>query len=406
MRNQLTGVPALTVMHLIPMVGHASGGLGPVALGLSAAQRALGVPATVWSMDTEESLAALGAELALPPGAVRTFPVLGPERLAYSPSAERAALHQDGASYSVLHLHSIWTACSHLSVKWRDRYDRPTIIAPHGSLGTWALRRSKLRKRLATWAYESRNLHTASCIHALSEMEAQNIRDYGLTNPIAIIPNGLPEAWLASTGDGMRFRQAHQLPKDKRLLLFLSRITPIKGLPMLLGALAQCHPAQRDWLLVIAGPDEFNHRDEIQALADQLGISAMIHFVGALYGQQKRDAFAAAELFVLPSYSEGVPMAVLEALGTGIPVLATEAVPILQLGSLGCGWRVAIQQGAIYEALGDALTQSPDTLRMMGQKGRAFVAASYTWRHAAERSVRCYRWLLGEEEQPEFVLRH
>lgn len=375
-----------------------------MALGLAAAQRSLGGQAAIWSTDGEQELADLAQERGLPDDLVRRFAVVGPARLAYSPDAERAALSADGAQYAVLHLHSLWTACSHLSLRWREKYQRPTIIAPHGSLKPWAMRRSVLRKRLSLWAYEAKNFRTAACFHALSESEVPDFRDFGLRNPIAIIPNGIAEDWLASTGDGERFRAACAIPADKRLLLFLSRITPVKGLPLLLRAMAASRAALRDWLLILAGPNEFGHQQELEDLVGELSLSNLVRFVGPLYGQQKRDVFAAAELFVLPSLSEAAPMAALESLGTGTPVLTTEAVSLPELTREACGWRTAIADTAIAEALCAAIALSPEELQVMGQRGKAIVGQCYTWRQAAARSLACYRWLLGEGERPDFVL--
>ncbi|MHB9024883.1 MAG: glycosyltransferase [Armatimonadota bacterium] len=399
----LSTTQPLQILHLIPMVGYASGGLGPVALELSSAQRTLGNRATIWSTDSEQAFADLTHDRALPADLVRRFPAIGPARLAYSPAAERVACSEEGAQFHLLHLHSLWTACSALSLHWRQRYHRPTIITPHGSLTPRALRRSVLRKRLSWWAYEARNFRAASCFHALSMTELTDIRDFGIRAPIAVIPNGISEEWLASTGVGARFREAFAIAADQRLLLFLSRITPIKGLPLFLRAMAACRQALRDWLLVLAGPDEFGHQRELQTLLEQLDIAHRVRFVGPLYGQMKRDAFAAAEVFVLPSHSEGAPMSVLEALGAGVPVLTTEAVSLPELHRDQCGWQVAATEPALRGGLTAVIAESPAALQAMGQRGKALVAGSYTWRIAAVRSLQCYRWLLDEEEQPECV---
>ena len=74
-----------------------------------------------------------------------------------------------------------------------------------------------------------------------------------------------------------------------------------------------------NWLLVIAGPDEFNHAARIAELIKEQEMERWVRVVGPLYGQQKRDAFAAASFFVLPSYSESFSNVVLEALGAGVP---------------------------------------------------------------------------------------
>ncbi|MEM4360292.1 MAG: glycosyltransferase [Candidatus Bilamarchaeaceae archaeon] len=394
----------LHILHLTNFIGKCSFGVGPIILGLAASQQALGHDVSIYSMDEDSEARELEAAYRLRAGTIQTFPILGPSRLACSPRMEQRVL-ANAAEYDIIHAHGIWTYTSHIVNRWRARQGSPTIVVPHGSLDAWALKRSRWKKRLALWLYERENLHRASCLHALSRREAEGFRDYGLRNPIAIIPNGITEDWLASTGDAYRFRSKFGLAADVRVILFLSRITPKKGLPMLLQAMASLRESLDNWKLLIAGVNEFRHQPEVEALINHLGLNSHVQFVGPLYGQDKRDAFAVAEVFVLPSLSEGAPVVILEALGAGVPVLTTQASPWEELIKYQCGWWTEISKDAIAEALRDALPRSPSSLREMGARGKALIRERYTWDKIGQMTIQLYKWLLGESECPDFVLK-
>jgi glycosyltransferase involved in cell wall biosynthesis len=277
-------------------------------------------------------------------------------------------------------------------------------VAPHGSLEEYILNRSPWKKQLASLAYQSENLRCASCLHATSSNEAASFRRYGLTNPVAVISDGIPDAWLQSQGNAARFRARFSIRADQRLLIFLSRIHPKKGLPLLLEALARLCSQLANWSLFIAGPDEAGHQHELELLAAKLGVGGMIRFVGPLFGQDKRDAIAAADLFVLPTHSENFGIVVAEALGAGVPVLTTRGAPWEEIQTWHCGWWVDTSVIAIQEALLDATQRSKKELTVMGQHGKELVAQRYTWPRVAEQSVLLYQWLLGRSERPNFMI--
>ncbi|MGQ9682050.1 MAG: glycosyltransferase [Anaerolineae bacterium] len=392
----------MRVLHTVVSVGRESGGLGAVALGLASELPRFGCDVDVWSLDSEQE-ARVAEECWQLESRLQRFPCVGPRLLGYSPSLERSAGGAAGAVYDVLHQHSIWQGYSRATSRWRAAWRRPTVLSPHGTLEAYALARSTWKKWLALICYERANLRAASCLHALTSAEAESMRRFGLRNPIAVIQNGVSSRWLESVGQGPCFRAKCPALGRRRILLFLSRVHPKKGLSLLLRAMAGIRGRLDGWCLVIAGPDEHGHTRELRSLAESLGLSQLVEFVGPVYGQDKRDALAAADLFVLPTLSEALPIAVLEALGAGVPVVTTRGVDGREIAEQGCGWWVDISVDALAQGLADALACPQSTLLDMGRKGRALVAARYLWRHAAEKIARLYGWLLGRDPRPEFV---
>ena len=359
---------SINILH-VAAVGHQNFGVGAAVLGLAKAQMGLGALATLWTTDSEKESAEIRLRHSFSSDTFVDFPVLGPSRFGYSPAMERAAKGLPPRSNCVLHQHGVWPARAKATLCWKRSVKGPTIIAAHGELRSYPLSLSKLKKWIAYHTYVRKNFQLASCLHALSEAEMTSYRSFGLMNPVAIIPNGVDDSLHQTIGNAERFRAQFSLATDRRLLVFLSRVTPIKGIPMLLEAMASLRYQLKDWLLVIVGPDEFGHIRELRSLIDKLSLSESVRFTGPLFNEARHDALAAADVFVLPSYSEGAPMTVLEALGAGVPVLTTHGAPCEYLLEHGCGWWTAINSAGIAEGLAQAVSQPKHVLVEMESQG-------------------------------------
>jgi glycosyltransferase involved in cell wall biosynthesis len=394
----------MRIAHILPMVGRRSLGLGPVAINLAKQQRKLGCEAEIWCTDSEEEVRSAVVDNCMPEGVIARYEAFEFSRVYFSPSMERAVGRDVGGAIDVVHQHGVLTALSRVTNRWRETHKGCTVIAPHGCLDGVGLNRSWWKKKIAIMAYEGENLHRASCLHATSMLEVESLRTFGLRNPVALIPNGLSEEWLEGTGDGSRFLEDFGLQEGRPVMLYLGRVTPLKGLPMLVRALARMRCELDNWLLVIAGPDEFNHAAAIVDLIKELKMERWVRIVGPLYSQQKRDAFAAASLFVLPSYSEAFSLVVTEALGAGVPVLTTKGVPWPELETQNCGWWTEATEDGLLDTLRRIMDLPEAALGKMGRSGKELVIRSYLWSQAAQKTCLLYQWLLGGGSRPEFVI--
>ena len=367
-------------------------------------QYRLGYDAGIWCLDGDEDRRWAVQSSDLPDVNVKTFARSWPAMLGYSLSMEEAAIGPGGENVHIVHQHGIWTGVSRTTNILRQRYGIPTVVAPHGSLEGWAFNKSRWKKRLALALYERANLQKVSCLHACSNQEVSGFRDFGLNNPIAVIPNGVGNSWLKSEGSGSTFRKKFNIPESMKIFLYLSRITPIKGLPMLIEAIASIRQQFSDCVLVLAGADEFNHLKDVQKAINDFGIQNNVVLTGMLKDQVKRDAFAAADVFILPTHRENFAIVVAEALAAGVPVITTKGAPWQELVTYDCGWWTDISAGALAVALQDACARSPEVLKAMGERGRKLVSSHYTWKQAAEMTIELYEWLLGSRPRPEFVI--
>jgi poly(glycerol-phosphate) alpha-glucosyltransferase len=273
-------------------------------------------------------------------------------------------------------------------------------------LEPWALAHSAWKKGLFRRVVEDRNLRSAACIHALCGQEAQGIRTLGFGAPIAVIPNGIDLEGTREAGSANAFPATYPEARGRRIILFLGRIHPKKGLPHLLDAWAELARKERSkiegWLLVIAGPDQMGHTAGNQARARALGISNDVLFTGPLYGDAKRAVLAAASGFVLPSFSEGFSMAILEAMAWHIPVLVTRQCN-LDVESLGAGFLAEPSAASVSEQLRRFLALGDKERRRMGERGRKVVEERYTWPTIARQMTQAYEWVLGGGQRPDCI---
>lgn len=246
----------------------------------------------------------------------RAFPINGPASYGFAPQLA-SALNQ--ADPHVAHVHGLWMYPSLAAARWAKKARKPFLITIHGMLEPWALRNSRWKKKLAAWFVEDAVLHSAACLQVNTEHELRSVRDYGLRNPVCILPNGVD-----LTGDLSAIPAPWEADGGTKTLLYLGRLHPKKNLPNLLKAWASLGAAKpTHWKLKIAGWDQNNHESELRLLSKVLGLEATVEFIGPLFGERKTAALANADAFILPSFSEGLPMAVLEAWAHRLPVLMT-----------------------------------------------------------------------------------
>ena len=102
-------------------------------------------------------------------------------------------------------------------------------------------------------------------------------------------------------------------------------------------------------------------------------------FVGPKYGDELQREYATADLFVLPTHSENFGSVVIEALAHGLPVITTKGAPWVEIETNRCGWWIDIGVEPLAKTLRTALSLGDKERCEMGQRGRRFVEAKYTW---------------------------
>lgn len=240
-------------------------------------------------------------------GAVRTIPYpLGPRQYGFAREG-LAALRRERPD--LVHVHGIWGAPS-IYGRAATLSAVPTVVSPHGMLDPWILARRAPIKRIHAALFE-RPLLRRAWAHALNDAECAAIAAFmpSVKARIFVVPNGVAEPADRPSG------------RSRSGALFLGRLHPKKQVAELVAAW-RALALPRDELLTIAGWGDPEYEAAVRRAADG---ADNIAIVGPLYGEAKAAALAEARWFILPSVSEGLPMAVLEAIQRGcIPILTPE----------------------------------------------------------------------------------
>lgn len=294
----------------------------------------------------------------------------------------------------IVHVHGLWLMPNVYAGRAAAAFGRPLIVTPRGMLAPEALAFSARKKRLF-WCVLQRPAYAHAAVwHATSEVEAEEIRAFGVRAPIAIIPNGID---ISDIPESSLPRQA-----ATRTILYLGRLHPIKDLPDLIAAWTRLAPERPDWYLHIFGPDEGRQRAELEAMAVQLGTQRIV-FGGPVYGDEKVNLFHKADLFVLPTRHENFGISVAEALAAGVPAIVSHGAPWSGLERERCGWWVERGVEPLLTAL-RAATALPDGERCtMGLRGHAWMQREFSWDHIARQMLDVYAWIIGQSDPPPCV---
>jgi glycosyltransferase involved in cell wall biosynthesis len=383
----------IRALHVVGGVEQSDGGPSYCVPWLCRSLAAAGAVVTLASVTRDNDFVSIGDY-----GYVdRRFPAYrgpGPllNRLRLSPGLAKELAAEAGHS-DVIHNHGLWLM-PNLQAGWAStRRRKPLIVTPHGMLSPVALSFSGVKKKFFWHLLQKGAVKAAACIHVTSTQEYTEVRAFGLTNSVAIIPLGIDIPRTAP-----RFGEQSKA----RVALSLGRIHPKKGLDRLVRAWAKIESERPEWRLRIVGPAELRHDEELRALASSLGLRR-VSFEGPLYGKDKVTAFREADLFVLSTLNENFAMTVAEALAAGVPVIATKGAPWAGLKLERCGWWIDHGVEPMAAALRIATELSPRELQAMGTRGREWMARDYSWERIAANMLDVYRWVSMRGDRPESV---
>jgi glycosyltransferase involved in cell wall biosynthesis len=228
-------------------------------------------------------------------------------------------------SYDVIHMHGIWHFGSLAPFLINNHV--PKVITVHGLLDSWAVGHSKWKKTVVSALYQRRLLGKADLIQINNNDEEADVIRYLGYRPknMAIVPNGMKVSEYVDLPAKGLFRKKHNISKDQKIVLFMGRLNIKKGLDLLLPAFKNVREQNPEALLILAGPDD-GYLKETEEFIEKNHLQNHIQLVGMLTDHDKKEALADADVFVLPSYSEGFSIAVLEAMTSRVPALVSDRV--------------------------------------------------------------------------------
>ncbi|MDQ1710980.1 MAG: hypothetical protein QOE45_430 [Frankiaceae bacterium] len=269
--------------------------------------------------------------------------------------AARGLLPARRSAPDVVHAHNVRASvAAHLGVRW-PRHTPPLLTTVHGLLEKDYRTAARLLNR------------TSDMVVAVSDAVAQQLRDGGYEGPVEVVENA---AHAVVPGDRAEVRRELGIDDSARVVLCAARLAPPKRLDLLIEALPSLPP---DTVLVVAGDGPL--LEPLRARVAALGLGDRVRLLG-----ERTDVgrlLGGADVFCLPSDSEGMPVAVLEAMVAGVPVVAS-AVGGIETGTDGAARLVlpgsaGALAGELASLLGDAVARAD-----LAARGRAVVAARYS----------------------------
>ncbi|MET0180508.1 MAG: glycosyltransferase [Novosphingobium sp.] len=366
----------LRIGLLTAWASRAGGGVAEAVIAQAAMIRELGGEAPIFALDDapspEERARAGGSGL-------RLAPVRGPRQIGFAPGL--AAMLGE-RRLDILHLHGIWMYPSRAGYRWTRATGRPYLVSPHGMLDPWITARGRIKKALARRVYERASWRAASRLHALTRAEADDIAGEIGRSDSLIIPNPAPPAIAAPPG------------KRAREFLYLGRIHPKKNLAALVEAwgAARAGGGLAGARLTLAG---WGADDDVAALRRAVAGGPGVRFVGPAFGDAKQRLLAAARFVVLPSFSEGLPVAMLEAWAAATPTLMTEHCHLPEGFAAGAALPCPTDPAGIAAALIAADGLDEGRWRTMAGAAQALAAGPFGSATIAARWADAYRAALA-----------
>jgi len=431
----------MRILHIVAGVPP-GGGIAESVPSLCRHEKSLGHRVTLAVVDGPMSEAALAAEAA------------GVRLVRYSSSFPRAlyfswqmlvGLSRRVRESDVVHVHSNWTFPVWWGCLSARRWGKHYVMSPCGCLSRERRLRSAWKKRLAGWFFDRRCLADAALIHATCEAEHREVDAYlaetGKHAPhVEVVPEGIDvQAWTAAP-DRRFLENRFPACRGKRVVLFMGRLAPLKGLDLLVSAWHLLEDGVPAWHLLIVGPDEQGYASQVKKMIDRAGLEERVTLAGPMYGEERRTLLNTVDVFVLPTYNENFGIAVAEALACGVPVITTKGAPwsellgnsdsskvlkcesakvgetegmqsavavnsqqsqdmcqndfrTLELSNFRtsrCGWWVDIGVEPLAAALREAMSLTDEERHLMGKNGRRLVEAKYRWEEVAKQMVAVY----------------
>lgn len=363
--------------------------LGLSELGHSVEVACLDEPDAPWLRGYPAKVHALGPpELALRSASLEPY--------GFSPRFIRwMRLH--GEEYDAAIIEGIWQFPGWVTWLALRGSKTPYFIIPHSQLDPWSNgdNRFKHAKKQVYWLLAQHwVMKDARAVLYLSEQERRLAQGcfwpYRAREAIAGLAVAEPP------GDPVYQRRLFldTFPelRGKRLILFLGRIHQKKGCDVLIEAFARVSHADPSLHLVFAGPDQVGWRQALQEQVVELGLQSKVTWTGTLSGDTKWGAFYAAEVLALPSHTEGFPVAVIEAMACGVPVLVSDMVSIWsELQTTGGAFVADDDLNGTTELLERWVRLTPDERKKMARKAREGYAGQFSRAAALDHFVSLLR---------------
>lgn len=383
----------MKVLHVVPSLLPESGGPSRVVPELCRALAAAGTQVTLFSTHLP------GQGLTIDQKREPYESVLFPAEDGSLAGARQihAAIKRRSGDFDLIHITSLWNLTATGAAAAARRVKKPYIIAPMGMLSDTCLRQKHYRlKRAYSWIYDRRTVEGAARLHLANADELRSLRSTWLRYPKHFFAhNGTSVPDSEDQKDA--FRRMFPELGDRRLMIFMGRLHPIKGLALQFRAFELLAKKFPDLIWVLIGPDEGEWL-RLHELIREAGLKSRVKWIGFLPGEERFSGLANAAVVVQTSLYECQSMTVNEALAVGVPLVVTDSVNYSEVQTAGAGYVVRSNPEELATAI-ESVLQDQEKSDKMRVAGRRFASQELSWATIATNLNASYREVISESRR-------
>jgi len=284
---------------------------------------------------------------------------------------------------NIIHIHGLWLGIGVQAAFWAIRNNVQYFVSTHGMMDRWAWNKSKLRKLIYFYLFQRRVLLNSTILHSLNKEESDSVKDILPNKESIIIPNGICVEDYKSASNNI---------SNTKKLLFLGRLDPKKSVLELVIAWSELlDDGEADgWSLEVAGSGNARYEKLLRKAAGK-HLNKGINFKGHVLGAEKIECFRSATAFVLASKSEGLPVVILEAWASSLPVAISKECNLSNSLDLGLSFEVYSEKKKLKKSLGEFIKLDSCELEAMGKNSLRYVSQNYSWGSIAGEFTRLYK---------------
>ena len=290
------------------------------------------------------------------------------------PYGARKWLDDNISNYDVVHISKNWSVLAYLAARAAKKHNIPYVFSAMGFVSIH--NRSRFLKSLYSRFITIPMITNAKACISVTKEEREDLLNVGADDKkVHVIPNGvIPEDFLIKDDDG--FRKKHSL-NERKIILFIGRMDPIKGVHLLIDAFNKKRDMHNDWCLVLVGTKS-SYRKKMEQKVSAMNLNDDVIFLDPIFGEEKSIAYNAAEFITIPSLKDAMTIIAPEAACCAKPVLFTTTTDFSELSKCGGGIEVQPTVNGIKDGL-DCLMGEDFDLSAMGAKGYKYVINHFKW---------------------------
>ncbi len=298
-------------------------------------------------------------------------------------------LWQHIGDYDLVHIHYLFSYASTCAGVFARLNKIPYVVRTIGQLTPWALAQSRLKKQIYTSLIERHNLNSAAAIHCTASGEAEDVCNFGINTPTITLPLGVDKAEILPEAK-TEIRSKYNIPAQKPIILFLSRLHYKKRPDLLIESLGELRKLGQEFHLIMAGSGEDDYVNYLNNLVKDRGLAECTSWTGFVSGRNKDLLLQGSDIFVLPSFSENFGIVVAEAAIASLSIIITPGVQIsADIAAAKAGLVVEGKKAELVQALSQ-LISSPELRSQMGANARKLASQKYSWSAIATQLIQYY----------------